>query len=233
MMKNLLLFLFLTFYISSKSQSISVIKDSVLINSSYFLIEELKIDLKDEFIKNKIYNTTQSAFDIFNISHSKSPEQRIRMKKDTITSYLQQNHLREENVGFEHFEIYYYNKNNILNLSISIQSYGSAFESIQYFCFDLVNGNNIGKELFTNQKRLLEEVKVKLNLENQDLKISLNDLMNYKIISVQDNSIIGIDFILFDTENYRNGGYEEFVIHFSSNEIKKYISPNYCKKLSF
>lgn len=39
--------------------------------------------------------------------------------------------------------------------------------------------------------------------------------------------ILGIEFSIFDTKNYRNSGYQEFIVHFDWSEIKEYISPLY------
>ena len=226
-MKNkLFYFLFLLFTISSQSQNIIILKDSVLVDSKYFILEDLKINIQDEIIQNNIYKITQNSFNLFDLPFPILPEERVKMKKDTITKYVLEDQLKESNAGFEHFEIYF-NRDNFLNMSISIQSYGSAWESIQYYCFDLTNGSNLGEKLFINQKKLLK--KIKKNLKQQDLNIAKVDLNNYKIISDENNFFTGIDFIFFDTENYKNGGYEEYITHFNLNEIKKFISPSYCK----
>lgn len=222
--------LFIFFSMTSYSQNLKILKDSVFIDSSYFLIEELKIDLKDEFIINKIYKITQNAFDVFYFSHPTLPEERIKMKKDTITSYLQQNQLRESNAGFEHYEIYY-DKNNIINISISLQSYGSSWEAIQYYCFDLYNGKRIGSNLFVNQQMLLKKIKSKLKDQDVNLSLKLNDLLNFKLITDRNKVISGIDFFIFDTKRHANSGYQEYIVHFDWKEISKYTSPSYKKRL--
>lgn len=61
--------------------------------------------------------------------------------------------------------------------------------------------------------------------------VKANDLLNFKIITDKNKNISGIDFSIFDTKNYRNSGYEEFIIHFEWKEIENYISPIFKKRL--
>lgn len=63
------------------------------------------------------------------------------------------------------------------------------------------------------------------------MSIKPNDLLNFKIITDKNKNILGIDFSIFDTKNYRNSGYEEFTVHFEWKEIEKYISPIFKKRL--
>jgi len=225
MLKTLII---IFFSISVNSQNLKILKDSVFVDSSFFLIEELKIVSKNERINNKIYVVTQSTYDVFERPFIGEPEIRLMMKKDTICNRILKNSLRELNSGFEHYNIYY-DKNNIINISIAIQTYGSPWKATQYYCFDLDNGNRIEKELFINQKKLLKTIKNKLKDQNIKLSITPNDLLNFKIITYKNTS--GIDFIIFDTENYRNSGYQEFIIHFEWKEIEKYIAPSYKNRL--
>ncbi|WP_309607767.1 hypothetical protein [Flavobacterium sp.] len=73
--------------------------------------------------------------------------------------------------------------------------------------------------------------KIKSKLKEQDIKLSLkiNDLLNFKII--KNKGITGIDFSIFDTENYRNSGYEEYIVHFDWKDIKSHILPSFSKRL--
>ncbi|WP_395074640.1 hypothetical protein [Flavobacterium sp.] len=229
-MKNkLIILVFIFFSISSNSQNLKILKDSILVDSNYLILEELKINLNDEIVKTKIYTITQSTYDIFDKPFIGKPEKRIKIKKDTLTKRILENMLRESNSGFEHYEIYY-DKNNIINLSIGVQSYGSPWEAKQYYCFDLNNGKRIGLNLFVNQQTLLKKIKSKL--KEQDIKLSLktNDLLNFKIIT--NKGITGIDFSIFDTENYRNSGYEEYIVHFNLKDIKSHILPIYYQRFN-
>lgn len=218
------------FSISVNSQNLRILKDSVFVDSSLFVIEELKINSNIEKVKNKIYTITQNTYEIFEKPFIGKPEQRIKMKKDTISNRILMNTLRESNSGFEHYEIYY-DKNNIINISISIQSYGSPWEATKYYCFDLNNGKRVGINLFVDQQIFLKKIKKKLKDQDVNLLVKANDLLNFKIITDKNKNISGIDFSIFDTKNYRNSGYEEFIIHFEWKEIENYISPIFKKRL--
>mgnify|MGYP003425502607 CR=1 FL=1 len=150
--------LFIFFSITAYSQNLKILKDSIFIDSNFMRIEELKINSNNEKVKNKIYSITQSAYEIFEKPLLCLPEQRIKAKKDTLSNRVLKDALRETNSGFEHYEIYY-DQNNIINISISLQSYGSPWEAIQYYCFDLNNGKRIGSNLFVNQQMLLKKIK--------------------------------------------------------------------------
>lgn len=231
MKKKLKILLFVLFSVSATSQNLKILKDSVFVDSSFFVIEELKINLNNEKVKNKIYTVTQKTYEIFDKPFVGNPTIRIKMKKDTISDRILKNTLRESNSGFEHYEIYY-DQNDIINISIAIQSYGSPWEAIQYYCFDLINGETIGINLFVNQHMLLKKIKNKIKEQDVNLSIKLNDLLNFKINTDRNKNSSGIDFSIFDTENYRNSGYEEFIVHFEWNEIEKFISPVFKKRLS-
>jgi hypothetical protein len=207
-------------------QNLKILNDSILIDNSYLKLQELKIISKNELIKSKIYKTIQSTYNIFDGLYFDTPEERIKIKKDTLSKRILENRLRESNSGFEHYEIYY-DKNSIINLSVGIQSYGSPWEGIQYYCFDLNNGKRIGLDLFVNQQALLKKCRSKLNDQTINLSVKKNDLSNFKIITDKNKHISGIDFSIFDTENYRNSGYEEFIVHFNWSEIKEHISSMY------
>jgi hypothetical protein len=229
-MTNKLITLVLVFFsISVNSQNLKILKDSVFVDSNFLVIEELKINSNIEKANNKIYAITQSTYEIFEKPYIGKPEERIKMKKDTISNRILKNTLRESNSGFEHYEIYY-DKNNIINISIAIQSYGSPWEAIQYYCFELNNGKRIGINLFVNQQILLKKIRKRLKDQDKNLSIKPNDLLNFKIITDKNKTISGIDFSIFDTENYRNSGYEEFIVHFEWKEIENYISPIFKKR---
>ena len=228
-MKNKIILLFLIFFsISLNSQNLKILKDSVFADSNFLVIEELKININDEIVKNKIYAVTQNTYDLFDKPFVGKPEKRIKIKKDSLSKKILENRLKESNSGFEHYEIYY-DKNKIINLSIAIQSYGSPWEAKQYYCFDLNNGKRIGLNLFVNQQTLLKKIRNKLKEEEVNLSIKVNHLSNFKIIT--NKNISGVDFSIFDTENYRNSGYEEYIIHFDWKDIKSHILPSFSKRL--
>lgn len=231
MKKNNIALIFVFFSILVNSQNLKILKDSVFVDSGFLVIEELKINSNIEKANNKIYSITQSTYEIFEKPFVGKPEQRIKMKKDTISNRILKKTLREANSGFEHYEIYY-DQNNIINISIAIQSYGSPWEAIHYYCFDLNNGQRVGINLFVAQQSLLKKIEKKLKDEEIELAIKPNNLLNFKIITDKNKNISGIDFSIFDTQNYRNSGYEEFTVHFEWKEIEKYISPIFKKRLS-
>jgi hypothetical protein len=208
----------------ANGQNLKILNDSIFIDNSYFKLQELKIISKNELIKSKIYKTIQSTYNIFDGLYFDTPEERIKIKKDTLSKRVLENRLRESNSGFEHYEIYY-DKNSIINLSIGIQSYGSPWEGIEYYCFDLNTGKRIGLDLFINLEALFKKCKNKLKDQNINLSVKKTDLLNFKIITDKNKHISGIDFSIFDTENYRNSGYKEFIVHFDWSEIKEHISP--------
>jgi hypothetical protein len=220
-------FLFILLYSTFiNGQNLKILKDSVFIDNSYFKLQELKIISNNKDANNRIYKIIQNTYPIFDKPFFGSPELRIKVKKDTISKYVLENSLRESNVGFEDYKIYY-DKNNIINISIEIQSYGSPWEGIQYYCFDLNNGKRIGLDLFINQQVLLKKIKNKLNEKSKNLLVKKYDLLSFKIITDKNKHFSGLDFSIFDTENYRNSGYQEFIVHFDWGEIKEYISPTY------
>lgn len=228
MQKIKLILLFIIFSISTNGQNLKILKDSVFAESNFLVIEELKININNEIVKNKIYHITQNTYDLFDKPFVQKPEKRIKIKKDTLTKRILENRLRESNSGFEHYEIYY-DKNKIINLSIAIQAYGSPWEAKQYYCFDLNDGKRIGLNLFVNQQTLLKKIKSKLKEQDIKLSLKINDLLNFKII--KNKGITGIDFSIFDTENYRNSGYEEYIVHFDWKDIKSHILPSFSKRL--
>lgn len=73
----------------------------------------------------------------------------------------------------------------------------------------------------------MKKCRNKLNDQNINVLVKKNDLSNFKIITDKNKCISGIEFSIFDTENYRNSGYQEFIVPFDWNEIKEHISPTY------
>lgn len=227
--KRIILLMIIFLSVSGNGQSLKILKDSIFIENSYFELQELKITSKNKEANNKIYKIIQNTYPIFDKPFFGSPEQRIKVKKDTISKYVLENSLQESNVGFEDYKIYY-DENNIINISIGIQSYGSPWEGIKYYCFDLNTGKRIGLDLFLNKEKLLKQIRSKLNNQGTKMLVKKSDLLNFRIIVDKNKHIDGIDFSIFDTGNYRNSGYEEFIVHFDWSEIKEYISSIYKKR---
>lgn len=228
---TLLFFLWLNI---ANSQNLKILKDSIYIDNSYVELQELKINSKNEYAKNKIYRIIQSTYDIFDGLYFDTAEKRIKAKKDTISNRILKGTLKESNTGFENYEIYY-DRNNIINISIVISSYGLAYTNEQYYNFDLNNGKEIDLSFFINKKVLLKKCRFKLKIEEDEVNISfqLSDLTNFKIIKDDKNNVKEIDFLVKDHKNYyhhANGSYVN-IVHFNWKEIEKYISPQYKNRL--
>jgi len=214
---------------SLKSQTVQILKDSVLFESNYYVLEEVKFNTGNQHTV-AIYGEIQNAFDIFNKPSFETPEKRIQAKKDTLLELISNNELRQANYGFEQYNIFY-DKNHLLNLSVHLQSYGSPFEATRYYCFDLNTGKNIGSQLFINQTALLKCIKSRLKKQNGKLQPNLKALQDFKITTDSKNKITGISFMVADSENYRNSGYEQFEVVFTWKEIQKYIAPSFKKRI--
>lgn len=212
-----------------KSQTVQILKDSVLFESNYYVLEEVKFKTNNQHAAH-IYSEIQDAFEIFNKPSFNSPEKRIQAKKDTLLALISDNELRQANYGFEDYEIFY-DKNQLLNLSVHLQSYGSPFETTRYYCFDLTTGKNIGQEFFVNQTTLLKCIKSRLKKQNAEIQPTLKALQDFKITTDAKNKITGISFMITDTENYRNSGYEQFEVVFTWKEIQKYIAAPFKKRM--
>lgn len=212
------------------AQNIRVLKDSVLVDSTQLILEELKIYKGEPQTDKKIYKITQNAYNIFDRHYLSSPEHRLKEKKDSAVSRIAANTLRETNSGFEHYEIYF-DRNRLANFSIAIQSYGSPWEAVQYYCFDLKSGERIGAKLFRRPDIVLKKCRAKLKSEEINIIIKQNDLSAFKIVTGINKKVTGIAFIFFDTKNYRNSGYEKYTVHFKWKEIRKYVSAAYMKRL--
>ncbi|HEX7869437.1 MAG TPA: hypothetical protein VF455_04920, partial [Chryseobacterium sp.] len=131
--------IFICLSLFSYGQKVSILKDSICYNNICYNLEELNLPTKNK----KNYKKIQQTYDIFNSVIFESPDKRINAKKDTLKKILSENILKESQYGFEKYKIIF-NKNDILNLSVKIQSYGSPWEDIKYYCFDTDVDEEIG-----------------------------------------------------------------------------------------
>lgn len=213
------------FSLSSYAQNVSVLKDSVCISKECFELQELKIGTKNTGIYKKI----QQSYDLFNGTFFDSPEKRLNAKKDTLKNLISTNSLRDNQFGFENYNIYL-NKNELLNVSVHIQSYGSPWEATVYYFFDEMNDTEVGENLFINKKMLLQVCRKKLKTD-KNISFPINNLNQYKIKTNIAGNITGIDFIFYDEKNRTNSGYPESSVSFTRKEIEKFIAPQYRKRL--
>ncbi|MDN3606398.1 hypothetical protein [Kaistella yonginensis] len=223
-MKFFLCFLkicFLSFPLFVYSQKIEIIKDTVCLSGQCFEFQELKIN------KPLIYKEIQSAYHLFDNKTFTKYEDRLSYKKRLFKEYKSEKTLQESQYGFENYEIYF-NKNNLLNMSISLQVYGSPYEDTKYFTFDLKEDKNISNLLFKNKKNLIKACLKKLEKIYQ-IKISLNfdNLSNYKINENESGDIYNLIFVF---TNPKNRG-ESYEVNFSYDEIKPYIKQKYLTLL--
>lgn len=207
------------------AQNASILKDSVCIPNKCFELQELKMNIKNV----EIYKNIQKSYNIFNGFLFEIPEKRLQSKKDTLKILISDNSLLESQYGFEKYKIYF-NQKRILNVSVSITSYGSTWEDEKYYFFDLKNNTDIGDKLFINKKKLLQLCGKKLKAE-EEASFPVNNLSQYKINTDNKGKVIGISFVFEDEKNRTNSGYQKYTISIKWNEIQNFISPNYKKLL--
>lgn len=209
-------------------QQLIILKDSVQIGEQYYVLEEPKLANHYSSISMEIYQKIRNK-SIMGSYFSATPEQRLKAKKESLIALMVDSRLREAAYGFEHYELFY-NQAGLLNLSVNIQSYGSPFESRQAYSFDLATGKVLGKALFIHHKGLLKMVSDKLKEQKKGFKLNLDALDQYEIVNHK-GMVEGIKFLITDTQNYRNSGYEVFEVDLTSKEIASYVSPVFKQRL--
>jgi len=214
----------------AKAQQLIILKDSVQIGEIYYVLEEPKLSDQNRNVSMDFYKKVRNK-SILTTYFTATPEQRLKAKKDTLKALIASGELRQAGYGFEHYEVFY-NQTRLLNLSVNIQSYGSPFESRKAYCFDLATGKNVGKTLFVNHSGLMKIINDKLKIQKKGLKINLETLDQYEM--VDDKGVLeGIKFLITDTVNYLNSGYEIFEVDLNKKEIASYLAPEFKKRLKF
>ncbi len=216
---------------NTRAQTAAIIlKDSLLIEDTYYVLEEVQLKEEEDTASIDIYRKIRNTYGILNNLIPASPKERLQAKKDTLAALVADNALKEAGYGFEHYELLY-DRKGIWNLSVAIQSYGSPFEAKRYFCFDLVSGKEIGKSLFMHQSRLTKEVAARLAPQEKNITITTEDLSEFEIIGGHNGTLKGVQFSVTDRQHYRNSGYEMVEVYFSRAEIMPYLAPEYQKRL--
>lgn len=210
-------------------QKVVILKDAVKYNSDEYVLEEIKIDSRVKHA-TLIQNQIQDANDIFNKPNFKIAEERLKAKKNTLIKLIKSDEFRQANYGFEQYTILFQN-DKILNLSIQLQSFGSPFEVYKYFAFDLANGKKIDKSYFKDKDKLKKQIQLKLKEQAKTIKLTDEDLSSFILKSDAENKITGMTFVISDTENYKNSGYEKFEVDFLWTEIKKFLESNFLLKI--
>ena len=222
---TLKIFLLIFFVNIFYGQEVKILKESIKIENNDLELQELQLCKQDDFIYKKI----QTTYNLFNGEYFTIPKQRLKAKKDLIEKSIKNNDLKESQIGFEKYDIYF-NKNKILNISIGLQVYGSPWEDTKYYCFDLEKDSELGENLFINRKKLLQLCSIRLKKE-ENIVIKSKNLSNYKLELSDNKNLNGISLIFFDSNNRTNSGYPQYTVFFNWKEIEKYISPKYKSKL--
>lgn len=220
---SILFFLLSTYIVYA--QSVSVLKDSVCISNECFELQELKINSQN----TQIYKKIQNGYDIFNGVLFEIPEKRLHAKKDTLRKLISENSLKESQFGFEKYRILF-DRKGLLNLSVSIQSYGSPWEDIRYSLFDINDDTDIGDKLFINKNLLLKLCNKKM-YDQEPVNFKANSLSEYILDTDNKKNFTGITFVLYNTEERESGGYKVYSVPFTRREIEEFITPEYKKIL--
>lgn len=229
----LLKIFFLLFPSLVYSQKIEIVKDTVCFWEDCFDLQELTI-----INKPLIYKKIQKTYDIFsgqNDTIYTDYRARLKYKKKLIKEYEPKEDMWQEQYGFEEYEIYF-NKNNLLNISISLQIFGSPYEAIQYFTFDVEKDEYIGNSLFKNKQKLtriclkkLREAYSSTFSTEVDFSAEPKYLSDYQINIDKKGNMSNLEFVFNGSGHYRNKA--RYYITFSYNEIKPYIKRQYLKRL--
>lgn len=208
-------------------QDMKIIKENIKIENNNFELQELQFCKENK----KIYKDIQSVYNIFGGKFFATSTERLKAKRDLIDQSIKNNDLQESQIAFEKYDIFF-NRNNIVNLSIGLQVYRSSWEETKYYCFDLKDNRSIGKSLFANSKKVVQLCNKRLKEEeNLDYIFTTDDLANYQLKINSSGRLSEIVFIFSDFNERENSGYPKYYISFNINEIKKYLSPKYSTRL--
>lgn len=223
-MKIYFFLIHIVFYpLISYSQKVEIVKDSVCLLNECLTIQELNI------IKPQIYNIIQTTFNLFDGTQIFTDyNERLKFKKKILQDCNSFNDLRMITYGFEDYEIYF-NKNNLLNVSITLQAYGSPYETTEYLMFDLKEDKEIGIRLFKYKRQLFNWcLKKTTNLENTKFLQLNNYLSQYQLITNKEGDISNLEFIFRNPEDRT----EVAVATFTYDEIKPFLKAKYLKYLN-
>jgi len=221
---KMILFVFLYSTVAC-AQKVTIIKDSIAYKANQYVLEEIKVNLKGAqaiAIQNQIHDVNG----IFNKPKFKKPQDRLSAKRDTLASLIARDELDQANYGFEEYTIFFQN-DKMANLSVHLQSFGSPFEAYSFLSFDFSNGRKIDHSYFQNTVKLKAKIQSKLKSEGKEMKVSDADLASFIIRADSNRKITGMAFVIFDTENYRNSGYERFEVDFTKAEVESFLSPQF------
>ncbi|WP_262152355.1 hypothetical protein [Chryseobacterium foetidum] len=160
----------------------------------------------------------QNTFPVLDGLLFEDPEKRLNAKKDTLRKLIANEALKESQFGFERYTIIC-SKNNLTNISIGIQSYGSSWEDEKYYLFDTENSVNIGSRLFINSKKLLNFCYKKLKVQD-DVICSSTDLSQYFFEIDTSGNVSGITFVFNVDQNFLVQAIVNVKFHFPGKRLK-------------
>lgn len=208
------------------SQKVEIIKDTVWLSNECFELQELEIT------KPVIYNKIQTTYNLFgNNKIFTDYKERLNYKKKVVKDCKSLNELLELQYGFENYEIHF-NKNNLLNISISLQVYGSPYEDIKFFTFDIKKDKEIGDKLFKNKRRLFNMYLKKLReIEDSKIQVKYIFLSQYQIVTDEKGNISNLEFVFVNPDPAYHGA-RIYIIDFSLSEIKPFLKSKYLKYIN-
>lgn len=202
------------------SQKVEIVKASVCLDNECFELQELKIT------KPLIYNKIQTTYNLFETNEIFTDwKDRLNHKKKVFKDCKSFDDLREIQYGFEKYQIYF-NKNNLLNISIELQVSGSPYETIKFLTFDLRKDKDLGIKLFKNKKKLFNKyLKNITDDEGLNLEAEYNYLSQYEIITTQKGDQLSFMFLYVKPDNWK----ENYHVVLTTNEIKPFLKSKYLK----
>ena len=100
---TLKIFLLIFFVNIFYGQEVKILKESIKIENNDLELQELQLCKQDDFIYKKI----QTTYNLFNGEYFTIPKQRLKAKKDLIEKSIKNNDLKESQIGFEKYDIYF------------------------------------------------------------------------------------------------------------------------------
>ena len=195
-------------------------------DKQYYVLEELELHYVAPKTAANIYPVLQKTYNVLEVSGDIiDPGKRLHLKKERLIECNREQHCRQDQYGFEQYTVYYSSKSWI-NLSVSLQVYGSSYERIEYYMFDLFTGKTIGATLFTDPQKVVTLCNKKIKREGSNLRMRKSDLGNIQVDTTYNGSISGISIMIFNDNEVHNRLPQQ-VVKLDRKEIINYISNRY------
>ncbi|WP_091404772.1 hypothetical protein [Aquimarina amphilecti] len=222
-MKYLIYIISITFFVSCNSQTnktensktkIIILEDSLLINQSYAVFEELKIDNESSEVINKLQKEVQNV-SVNGELKSNDPQKRLEIKKKLFSDCFKKDQINECVYSPEGYKIQSENK-GIVTIKYSYNQFSSYDQFFKYLTLDLQKNKLLNYDVvFVNPDTILKSFNDDYTKYFQDI---LDDLDLTKDEDQEEFDIIESHleqrrpFELKDLNNY------EFV--FKNNQIE-------------